>query len=158
MGICGSGKSTVARELAGRLEIEMLDADDFHPLENIEKMRSGTPLTDADRAGWLRAINAELRRRRDAGSSLALACSALKRRYREALASGGLRCAWIYLKADRATALERMAGRPGHFMPAALVDSQLSDLEEPEGAVVLDVRLPVEQLLARALAALESPR
>lgn len=151
MGICGSGKSTIAQRLAEALRIEYLDADDFHPESNVAKMKSGLPLNDEDRAGWLERLNAVLGERLAAGHSVTLACSALKQRYRDALAKGGVEIRWIYLKGDRETILERMAARPDHFMPASLVDSQIEALEEPIDALVLDIRLPIDALVDRAL-------
>lgn len=152
MGICGSGKSTVAIEIAKAKRIEMLDADDFHPPSNVEKMRAGTPLTDVDRAGWLQALNRELKSRLDAGRSVVLACSALKQRYRDTLNEGLPKVSWLFLRGDRGTILERVGQREDHFMPPALVDSQLEALEEPQDAVVVDIRLPVEEIVASALA------
>ena len=152
MGICGCGKSTVARLLADRLGIEMLDADDFHPLENVQKMQSGVPLDDVDRSGWLARLNEALRQRTESGASIALACSALKQRYRDALAEGVADCRWIYLKGSRELILERMSARANHFMPTSLVDSQLAALEEPTGAIVIDIGQPLEAIVAETLA------
>lgn len=151
MGICGSGKSTIAIEIAKAKRIEMLDADDFHPLGNVEKMSSGIPLTDEDRAGWLSALNAELRGRLEKGESVALACSALKQRYRDTLSEGLSACRWLYLRGDRDIILERMEQRKDHFMPPALVDSQLAALEEPADALVIDIRLPIREIVSAAL-------
>lgn len=154
MGICGSGKSTIAIEIAKAKHIEMLDADDFHPQSNVDKMSAGIPLTDEDRAGWLEVLNAELRSRLEKGDSVVLACSALKQRYRDALEAGLPGASWLYLKGDRETILERVGQRKDHFMPTSLVDSQLEALEEPEDAVVVDIRLPIEEIVAKALAEL----
>lgn len=141
----------MAASLADCLGVEMLDADDFHPASNVAKMESGTPLDDTDRAGWLEALNRELRERIESGNTVVLACSALKQRYRDALSRGGVPLSWIYLKGDRATILDRMSKRKDHFMPPALVDSQLEALEEPTDALVLDIRLPVEELVSTVL-------
>ncbi|MDQ8198076.1 gluconokinase [Pelagicoccus enzymogenes] len=154
MGICGSGKSTIAIEVARAKRIEMLDADDFHPPRNVEKMKSGTPLTDEDRAGWLQALNEELKSRLDKGDSVVLACSALKQRYRDVLNAGLPQVRWLYLRGDRETILQRVSQRQDHFMPSSLVDSQLEALEEPVDAVVVDIRLPIEEIVAKALAEL----
>lgn len=151
MGICGSGKSTVAQRLADALRIQMLDADDFHPPANVEKMKAGKPLNDDDRAGWLDRLNIELRERSRNGESVALACSALKQRYRDVLEDGLPQFRWVYLKGDRELIVERMAQRKDHFMPTGLIDSQLEALEEPEGAIVGDIRLSVDALVESVL-------
>lgn len=149
MGVCGCGKSTVAKGLADVLGIEMLDADDFHPPANVEKMRAGIPLDDADRAGWLAGLNRVLKERTRKGESVALACSALKQRYRDALAADVPRFQIIYLKGSREMILERMASRKNHFMPTSLVDSQLAALEEPQDAVVVDIAQSPGEILER---------
>ncbi|MDQ8187462.1 gluconokinase [Pelagicoccus sp. SDUM812002] len=154
MGICGSGKSTIAIEIAKAKRIEMLDADDFHPQSNVDKMSTGIPLTDDDRAGWLHVLNAELKGKVSKGESVVLACSALKQRYRDALGEGLPDVRWLYLRGDRETILERMGGRKDHFMPTTLVDSQLEALEEPKGALVVDIRLPVDLIVEKAVAEL----
>lgn len=152
MGVCGCGKSSVASRLAESFGIEMLDADDFHPPENVAKMSEGKPLTDHDRAGWLQRLNAELRRRQDAGKDAVLACSALKQRYRDVLQEGIEICHWIYLKGDRDLILERMSKRSDHFMPTTLVDSQLATLEEPDDAVVVDISQSLDEIHSQLLA------
>ena len=154
MGICGSGKSTVAVGIAKAKGIEMLDADDYHPQANVVKMRAGIPLTDEDRAGWLLALHAEVRARLEKGASVVLACSALKQRYRDTLSRGLPAARWLFLRGDRETILQRVGLRENHFMPASLVDSQLEALEEPRDAVVVDIRLPIDQIVATALAEL----
>lgn len=154
MGICGSGKSTIAIEIAKAKCIDMLDADDFHPQSNVDKMSAGIPLTDEDRAGWLQVLNEELGSRLGKGESVVLACSALKQRYRDALGEGLPSVRWLYLRGDRETILERVGQRKDHFMPTTLVDSQLDALEEPTDAVVVDIRLSVEGIVSKALEAL----
>ncbi|MEM9882420.1 MAG: gluconokinase [Planctomycetota bacterium] len=150
IGVSGCGKTTVGRALAGRLGVAFFDADDFHPAANVAKMRSGVPLTDADRGPWLDALNGLLRDRPGA----VLACSALRRVYRKRLASGlepGPR--FVYLAVDRATVAARMTGRD-HFMPPGLMESQFATLEPPTAgeALVLDARQPVDQLVAAVVA------
>ncbi len=140
MGVSGSGKSTLARALADELGWDLLEGDDLHPAANIVVMASGHPLTDADRAPWLAAIVAAL----DAAQApLVLTCSALKRRYRDVLRRPGLH--FIFLDGTRQQLAERLAARSGHFMPAALLDSQLADLERPgpEEAVRIPIDLPL---------------
>ncbi len=151
MGVSGCGKSTVAHALAERLRIEMLDADDFHPPSNLEKMKSGLPLDDQDRAQWLATLNAELLQRSESGRSTILACSALKQRYRDVLQAGLPDLRWLYLKAGRDLIRQRMLARQDHFMPASLLDSQFADLEEPSAAIELDASQPVEVIVEQAL-------
>ena len=142
MGVSGSGKTTVAAMLAGRLGWEFGDADDFHPAANIRKMQGGAPLTDADRAPWLAAMAAWIVATRAVGRHGVLACSALKRAYRQVLIDGHDDVRLVYLQGDRALIGGRQAARHNHFMPASLVDSQFATLEEPgpeEHAVTISV-------------------
>ncbi|EDY81109.1 shikimate kinase [Verrucomicrobiia bacterium DG1235] len=154
MGICGSGKSTIAKGIADAKRIELMDADDYHPQSNVDKMSAGIPLNDEDRAGWLLRLNDEMAMRLEDGKSVVLACSALKQRYRDTLGMGLLAVRWLYLRGDRETILERVGQRSDHFMPTTLVDSQLDALEEPTDAVVVDIRLPVAEIVSKALAEL----
>ena len=147
MGVASSGKSTVAAMLAQSCGGEFLDADVFHPPENIAKMQSGNPLNDADRAGWLDRLNLELRRRAGQSRPVFLACSALKQNYRKKI-SVGLAVNWIYLRISREAACRRMEQRANHFMPATLVDSQFAALEEPSEALILDAEQPAARLAA----------
>ena len=126
MGVSGSGKTTVGIELAALLGVPFVDADDLHPAANVAKMAAGHPLHDLDREPWLRLVGEQLGQ---APAGLVVACSALKRSYRETLlaAAPGLR--FLYLSADPALLVERMSQRTGHFMPATLLDSQLATLE-----------------------------
>lgn len=156
MGVSGCGKSSVARMLAEASGGDFLDADDFHPPANRAKMAAGIPLQDEDRWGWLDLLNAELSSRSASSRPTFLACSALRRVYRERLASGlpGLR--FIYLKGSRECIGERLAARTGHFMPAALLESQFTTLEEPqEGeALIVPIDQPLEEVVRTALASL----
>ncbi|MGE5829346.1 MAG: gluconokinase [Micromonosporaceae bacterium] len=131
MGVSGSGKSTVGRLLARRLGWPFLDADDLHPAANIARMTAGIPLADADREPWLRSIADWLARGHADGEPAILACSALKRRYRDQLraAAPGLRV--VYLAAEPDVLRQRVAHRPGHFFPVRLFENQLRDLEVP---------------------------
>ena len=153
MGVCGCGKSTVGRALAQELGWTFVDADELHPLTNVEKMASGIPLTDGDRWPWYERIVDELRLLGAGGKHGVLACSALKQAYRDRLArAGDLRV--VYLKGDAATIQPRISSRSGHFMPASLLASQFATLEEPNDAFVVDVAQPVDAqvaLIARAL-------
>ncbi len=142
MGVSGSGKTTVGRLVAGRLGWPFVEADDYHPPANVAKMRAGRPLDDADRAPWLDALAGVIARARAEGSSLVLACSALKRAYRDRLAGGRTDdLLLVFLEGDRDLIHRRMESRR-HFMPPDLLDSQFAALELPgadEGALALDV-------------------
>lgn len=157
MGVSGSGKTTVAELIAGRLGWPFMEGDRLHPPANVEKMRQGVPLTDADRAPWLDRIGEELKRWAAEGQSGVLTCSALKRAYRDCIRSmvkGPVR--FILLNGPRELIALRMAGRKGHFMPPALLDSQLATLERPdadEDAIILDITETVGQLVDEAYAA-----
>ncbi|AWN46336.1 gluconate kinase [Methylobacterium terrae] len=131
MGVSGSGKSTVASLLAGRLGWEFEDGDDFHPAANVEKMQAGTPLTDEDRWPWLAAIAAWIDTLRAEGRHGVVTCSGLKRAYRDILAGDRPDVRLVYLKGDRELIGRRMAARHGHFMPTSLLDSQFRTLQEP---------------------------
>jgi len=147
MGVCGCGKTTVGEALAAATGWPFFDADGFHPPANVAKMAAGIPLTDLDRAPWLDRLAAEMGAIERAGGSAVLACSALKAAYRERLAiAGDVR--FVHLKGDRATIASRVAARTGHYMPAALVDSQFAALEPPADAIDIDVVLPVAEQVA----------
>jgi gluconokinase len=153
MGVSGSGKSTVGPALAAELDWPFLDADTLHPQANVAKMASGIPLTDADRWPWFDRIVAEMRRYAAAGKNVVVACSALKQAYRDRLASGGS-VRVVYLKGDAETIAPRLAGRKGHFMPPSLLASQFATLEEPDNAIVVDIREPVAAQVAAITRAL----
>lgn len=159
MGVSGSGKSTIARALAERLGFEMIEGDDLHPPANVEKMRAGIPLTDADRRPWLEELAALLTDRHARRQGTVLACSALKRSYRDILRSGVPpdESFVIELDADPDTLRARMSTRTGHFMPMGLLDSQFATLEPldaDERGVFVDSGRPPAEVLAAAAAAL----
>jgi gluconokinase len=131
-GVSGSGKTTVGAMLAGRLRWRFADGDDFHPAANIEKMRAGVPLTDADRWPWLRAIAAWMDERIARDESAVVACSALKRSYRDVLLDGRPDVRLVFLMVDREVLSKRLAARHGHFFNAELLSSQLDTLEPPQ--------------------------
>ena len=131
MGVSGSGKSTIAAPLAGRLAWEYADADEFHSPANIAKMHGGTPLTDEDRQPWLENMAAWIDATAAIGRHGVLACSALKRDYRRTLVGAHSDVRIVYLRGDKALITRRQAARHNHFMPATLVDSQFATLEEP---------------------------
>jgi gluconokinase len=133
MGVSGSGKTTVALELARRLGWEFAEGDDHHPPENVEKMRAGTPLSDVDREPWLRGLAVWIAEREQAGTPCVLTCSALRRSYRDLLRQGNASVFFAHVDVPRAVLAERVAGRTGHYMPASLLTSQLATLEPLQG-------------------------
>jgi carbohydrate kinase (thermoresistant glucokinase family) len=142
MGVSGSGKSTVAALLAAALGCQFGEGDDLHPRENVEKMRNGTPLTDADRMPWLRKIAEEIDGWRTRGECGVLTCSALKRSYRDIIIGDRHDAVLVYLKGSGELIRRRMIARHEHFMPVALLDSQFATLEEPtpdEHPIVVDI-------------------
>ena len=151
MGVSGSGKTTLGEALRDRLGFRFFDADSFHPPENVAKMAAGIPLDDADRAPWLTRLADLLREETAKGAPVGLACSALRRRYRDRLREGAPDLVFVLLEIDRATIEGRLAGRKGHYMPPSLLDSQLATLESPEAdeAVIrVDARQPVDEMVA----------
>jgi carbohydrate kinase (thermoresistant glucokinase family) len=145
MGVSGSGKSTVGVALATRLGVPFVDGDDLHPDANKAKMAGGTPLEDADRWPWLALVGEALAL---SSTGLVLACSALKRSYRDAIRAKAPDTRFAYLRVPRAELAERIVQRPGHFMPVSLLDSQLATLEEPtedEKAIVVAADESVEE-------------
>lgn len=154
MGVSGAGKSTVGAELAALLEVPFEDADALHPESNVAKMTAGTPLTDADRHPWLGVVGQRLA---DAPNGLVMACSALKRAYRDAIRAAAPDTLFVLLEVPKATLADRVTHRPGHFMPVSLLDSQLEALEpltSDEAGVVVESEGGVEATAERALAAL----
>ncbi|WP_426624766.1 gluconokinase [Leifsonia sp. McL0607] len=148
MGVSGSGKSTIGRLVADRLDAAFVDADDLHPAVNVAKMTAGIPLTDADREPWLRAVGRALADGGDAGTIMA--CSALKRSYRDLIRREAPGTVFAELDGTRELLEERMI-RPGHFMPSSLLDSQLATLEplQPdEAGLRLDIAEPPAELAA----------
>ncbi len=160
LGVAGSGKSRIGASFARAAGAAFLDADDLHPPANVAKMGAGTPLTDTDRAGWLRAVGQRLAEARRARVLLVVACSALKRSYRDLLRAHDPDVQFIELRGTRALIADRLAHRRGHFMPPALLDSQLATLEEPapdEHAWVCDV-VQSPEAIVDALLALRAAR
>lgn len=132
MGVAGSGKSVVGSGLADKLDWRFVEGDDLHPAENVARMKSGLPLTDANRWGWLDAIAARMTETLADGAGVVVSCSALKRDYRDRLRQAVGDILFVYLEIDAETARRRVSARKGHFMPASLVESQFADLEPPE--------------------------
>lgn len=158
MGVAGSGKTLIGSTFARHLGLDFIDGDAFHPAENVRKMAAGIPLDDEDRVDWLRALAAQIGKASDSGAGLVVACSALKRSYRDLLRGAAPELQLIFLEGPRGLIAKRIEGRRGHYMPVSLLDSQFATLEEPapdEYAWVCDAsRSPeeiVSDLLDRAL-------
>lgn len=150
MGVTGTGKTTVMEALADRLHWPRAEGDEFHPAANIEKMRAGHPLDDADRWPWLEAIAAWIGERERAGESALVACSALRRAYRDLLRRGHPSVWFVQLVAPRGVLADRVEHRRGHYMPVSLLGSQLDTLEplqRDEPGIVLSTARPVEELV-----------
>ena len=155
MGVAGSGKTTVGRLLADSTGFDFLDADTLHSPANVAKMSAGTPLTDSDRAPWLSAIHERIVDAANRRHNLVVACSALKEAYRAFLASG-VPVIWSYLKGRPDVFRDRLRRRTGHFVTAALLDSQLDALEEPTDAIVVDASRAPEAIVDEILAQLRN--
>ena len=154
MGVSGTGKSTIAAALAARLGWAYEDADWFHPPSNIEKMHAGHALTDDDRWPWLQGIAAWIDATRKAGGRGVIACSALKRAYRDVLVNDRRDVRIVYLKGERELIAHRFALRHGHFMPASLLESQFATLQEPredEHPIVLSTDAPPPDIVDRVI-------
>jgi gluconokinase len=150
MGVSGSGKSTIADQLAIRIGWTFEDGDQFHPASNVAKMKAGHPLTDEDRWPWLRAIAAEIDRACAAGEHLVIACSALKRAYRDILVHGRKDVRIVFLDGTQQLIADRLAKRKGHFMPPDLLPSQFRTLEPPtadENPVTVSIDASVEAIV-----------
>ena len=154
MGVSGSGKSTVASLLAGRLSWDLEEGDDLHPAANIAKMGAGQPLIDADRWPWLDRVAGWIRQQLDAGRCGIITCSALKRSYRDRLRAPGV--TFVYLHGTHDLIAQRLAERHGHYMPSSLLDSQFADLEPPgpdEDSLRVDIGLTTADQAAQIIEA-----
>jgi gluconokinase len=147
MGVVGAGKTTVGRLLAGQLGWQFADADDYHPHDNVDKIRRGVPLNDEDRRPWLVRLRAEIEGWSSQGHNVVLACSALKRSYRDQLNIGS-QVQFVYLRGSADLIAERLRSRHGHFADPKILASQFADLEAPESAISVDIAKPVEEIAA----------
>ena len=157
MGVAGAGKSVIGAALARALGIDFVDGDDYHPAENVRRMSSGIPLTDEDRAEWLKSLAQRIREAREAGVGVVVACSALKRSYRDILRSAAspMPLRFVFLRGPRSVIAERLASRPGHFFSPALLDSQFDALEKPspdEEAWLCDIGESPDAIVAALVA------
>ncbi|RTL76703.1 MAG: gluconokinase [Bradyrhizobiaceae bacterium] len=160
MGVSGSGKTTISEALAARTGFAEADGDDYHPAANIKKMKAGIPLTDDDRLPWLHAIADAIDRYADDNTPVIIACSALKRAYRDILVHGRKDVRIVYLKGPADLIAQRLKHRSGHFMPPELLKSQIDALEPPQpGEHILTVGIdaPVERIVDTIITALHLP-
>ena len=159
MGVSGSGKTTIGTLVAHELGVEFIDGDSLHPLENVRKMAAGTPLDDDDRWPWLEIVGRTLHEHGERREGLVVACSALKRVYRERIRSQAPSALFLHLDGTGEVLTRRIEGRSGHFMPAALLESQLETLEplaQEEGGYVLNIDQPVADMVDDAVTRLRA--
>jgi gluconokinase len=149
MGVSGAGKTTVGERLAEVLGAGFAEGDAYHPPANVEKMRSGTPLDDADRWPWLEILSREIGRWLDEDRTMVLACSALKASYRKVLKGGRDGVHFVYLKGEESLIQARLDQRRDHYMPSSLLRSQIAALEEPDDAITVDIADSTEAIVRR---------
>jgi gluconokinase len=155
MGVAGSGKSVIGAAFARSLGVDFVEGDAYHTVANVERMSRGVPLTDDDRAEWLRSLALRIGDAKDSGTGLVVSCSALKRSYRDSLRGAASELRFIFLQGSQALLIERLASRRGHYMPSSLLESQLETLEEPasdERAWVCDIGESPEDIVAALIA------
>ena len=154
MGVSGSGKSTIGALIAGALGVPFVDGDALHPQSNVEKMAGGTPLNDDDRWPWLATVGSTLAAAGEEGGGMVIACSALRRVYRDAILKNAPATRFVHLSGSREVLASRLEGRSDHFMPPSLLESQLDTLEhlhDDEAGMDVDVSLPVDEIAAAVL-------
>ena len=147
IGVSGCGKTTIGSELSKKVGCQFLDGDDFHPADNIRKMADAVPLTEEDRLPWLLTLRSEIERFLDSGEELVLACSALSRESRNILRRDSTKIRFVYLSGSKELISQRLNDRTGHFMSAALLDSQFDALEEPDSAIVVSITQSPQQIV-----------
>jgi len=160
MGVSGCGKSSVGRRLAEALALDFVEGDELHPPANVQRMAAGIALTDSDRQGWLESIAGRIGRAQQAGRGLVVACSALRRSYRDLLRTAAPDLRFVHLHGDPALLALRMKARPGHYMPASLLQSQLDALEPPgadEAPMTFDIATPPQDIVAEVRRRLQEP-
>ena len=151
MGVSGSGKTTIGKTLAMRLNWDFYDADDFHPPDNIDKMIKGIPLNDDDRLPWLASLHALIATCLEENRPGVLACSALKDQYRQRLLADNPDVQIVFLRGDYDLIWARMVARPEHYMKPAMLKSQFNDLDEPKNGLVIDASLSVDEIVNKVL-------
>lgn len=156
MGVSGSGKTAVGKLLSRELGWPFFDGDDFHPPENIDKMAKDIPLDDKDREPWLETLNNLIHQNLNSGYCIILACSALKQEYRNRLKRGNPNTIFVYLKGEFDLIFSRMKKRPGHYMKANMLQSQFEAMEEPEDALVVDIKKNLDSISKEIMEYLES--
>ena len=154
IGPMGCGKTTVGELLAERVGWSFADGDDFHPPENVDKMRQGIPLQDSDRQGWLASLRHHIDQQLHTGSNLVVACSALKQSYREMLGIDQTRVISVYLKGSAELLKERIAHRTHEYMNESLLKSQLETMEEPEDGLIISIEKPPEMICSEIITTL----
>jgi len=154
MGVSGSGKTTIAKLFAQKTGAKFFEGDDFHPPENIAKMHAGIPLTDADRKTWLQKLRQIIVEALAKNEFTALTCSALKAKYRDELAAGDARVKFVHLTGPKALLEQRLKNRRDHFMPPALLESQLATLEPPSDALTFSIEKSPEEIVTTLIHAL----
>jgi gluconokinase len=155
MGVAGSGKTVVGTELARALGVDFVDGDDYHPPENVKKMAAGVPLDDTDRGGWLRALASRIKEAHDSGEGVVVACSALKRTYRDVLRTAAPDVRFVFLNGPKSLIAERLESRRGHYMLASMLESQLATLEPPdadENVIAADITGTPSEIVTGLLA------
>lgn len=151
MGVSGSGKTTIGKQLSSQLGCYFYDADDFHSPENIQKMSQGIPLDDKDRQPWLISLSYLIDNLQQNKKNAVIACSSLKKSYRQLLQGNHQDLVWIYLQGSFEQVLERLNKRKEHFMKCQMLKSQFEDLEEPNNAIILDIALTPEKIIKQIL-------
>ena len=151
MGVAGSGKTAVGKKVAEKLHWAFLDADNFHPAANIEKMKHGIPLNDDDRVPWLQRLHDELQHQLTERHSVILACSALRESYRNTLGDHISPLTFVHLDVDAETIRNRLQHRTAHFFPKELMESQFATLEKPKDAVIVDARKPLDAVVDQVI-------
>lgn len=155
MGVSGSGKSTIGKKMAAKIGFPFFDGDDFHSGINREKMKTGIPLTDEDRAGWLIRMN-ELAKEQMKREGAVIACSGLKEKYRSILSEGiNIPFFWVFLQGDFELIQKRMQARTDHFMPATLLTSQFEALEIPENCIAIDISKTPDEIVETIISEIE---
>ncbi|MGP0128446.1 MAG: gluconokinase [cyanobacterium endosymbiont of Rhopalodia musculus] len=151
MGVSGSGKTTIGKQLSFQLDYHFYDADDLHSSENIKKMSQGIPLNDKDRQPWLLSLSHLINNLQQHQKNAVIACSSLKKSYRQLLQGNHQDLVWIYLKGSFEQILERLNKRKEHFMKSQMLKSQFEDLEEPKNAIILDIGPTPEKIIKQIL-------